>query len=251
MSFDDIRAEYEKALKEDGVVDGAVVVEWIECRLTQVVRPVHPEDRKSEIVEKLSREIFYRVDEIRDEVSPGAPYERSILPAVGDDGIVVSVAGVRSLVNAVVDSGVLDSAYAYAEVCAEGAQLSELDNPNDPRRPVAPRTLDDGYRHGKLMHQKQEARVAVKLGGEVQRGSGNQPHKRGDVKARELLVECKTTEARSIRVEAKWLEKITREALEAGKEPALNIEIQKVKPGTPRDWTMVPTEMLNDLMDRK
>lgn len=141
---------------------------------------------------------------------------------------------------------------SFEEIRAEYERaLEESDMPR-------PKALDPEYRRGaKKMHQKQEKRVAKKLRGEEQRGSGNQPFKRGDVKACEenvqveLLVECKTTEARSIRVEAKWLEKITREALEAGKEPALSIEIQQVKPGTPRDWTMVPTEVLNNLLDKK
>ena len=116
-----------------------------------------------------------------------------------------------------------------------------------------PMALDPEYRAGKTRSFRQENRVAKKLDGKRQRGSGSLPHRRGDAKScegldTELLVECKETQKRSMRIEGKWLERINREALEAGKEPALSIEIGGMNQTTPKDWTMIPTELLRRLL---
>jgi Holliday junction resolvase len=73
----------------------------------------------------------------------------------------------------------------------------------------------------------------------------------GDDKWARLLVECKTTEAKSIRVEARWLKKIAEEAVVMGCEPALSIEIQKSEEGVPRDWVMIPAELLSYLLGKE
>jgi hypothetical protein len=41
-----------------------------------------------------------------------------------------------------------------------------------------------------------------------------------------FLFECKTTGDKSLRITAAWLEKITREAMAEGREPALEFEIR-------------------------
>lgn len=236
------------------MVDGKVILDWLEVEFRQIVYPKILVS-KAEAAGKLSWELFSRVDDLHVWEAPGTAYERKLGRTAAMD-LVVVVAGTRDFVWAVISSELLPEAYRYAGVEAGEAWVEALKDPNEIRCPSRPCAMDEGYRPGKLMHQKQEERVARKLDGNVQRGSGNQPHRRGDVRAceedvwAELLVECKTTEARSIRVEAKWLEKITREALAQGKEPALNIEIQKMDLMTPRDWTMVPTELLVELLRR-
>lgn len=77
--------------------------------------------------------------------------------------------------------------------------------------------------------RKQEARVAGDYGGRVTPGSGNQWHAKGDVKAKRFLIECKTTEAASYRLDKATLTKIRIEAVKEGKHPALCIDIQGVE----------------------
>lgn len=67
--------------------------------------------------------------------------------------------------------------------------------------------------------KKQENKVAEKLGGKRVPNSGATLFEKGDVKAEELLVECKTLvkpqKSHSIRKE--WLEKVREEAFSRGK----------------------------------
>lgn len=72
----------------------------------------------------------------------------------------------------------------------------------------------------------QEKRVAEDLGGKTQPGSGNQWNAKGDVSAKTILVECKSTINQSIPLKVEVLEKIEREAALACKEPVLQIEFQ-------------------------
>jgi Holliday junction resolvase len=80
--------------------------------------------------------------------------------------------------------------------------------------------------------------VAAAIGGRRVPGSGASPYARGDAKNERYLVEAKQTAKDSIRVTWGWLAKITRQALGAGRVPALAIE---VRCGAPRD-PLVPTE---------
>jgi len=94
----------------------------------------------------------------------------------------------------------------------------------------------------------QENRVAMKLGGRRQRGSGASDYAKGDVKTSDFLIECKQTEKKSLSVKGEWLGKITREAMASGKIPALSIEIK----GNPdriaeRDWIAIPMSVFRRL----
>lgn len=102
-----------------------------------------------------------------------------------------------------------------------------------------------------------EASVAEALGGRRTSGSGNKDFDKGDVKAVhvgsfELLIECKATQARSIKLMADWLVKITEEA-GLGRVPALSIKFQPTALedasrirfrgrviSTEEEWVMVP-----------
>lgn len=98
----------------------------------------------------------------------------------------------------------------------------------------------------------QEHRIARSLrGGHRQAGSGASVYARGDVKSNDFLVECKLTEAGSLRVQSAWLAKITRQALAAGKMPALAIEIQggDEDPLLERDWVCVPMSCFKKLTE--
>lgn len=73
--------------------------------------------------------------------------------------------------------------------------------------------------------QAQEKRVARRLGGKVQPASGAGWMRKGDVSTSEFLIECKTTAARSYRLDIDTIQKIDREAMLENKEFALFIEI--------------------------
>ena len=103
--------------------------------------------------------------------------------------------------------------------------------------------------------QKQERRVAKKVGGHVQKASGSLPFNKGDVKAPELLIECKRTKKLSISITRKWLDKITREASAADKTPALAIEFEDTRVFSselPRtmdtDWVLIPASFLREML---
>lgn len=117
----------------------------------------------------------------------------------------------------------------------------------------------------KAQHSKpkaQERLVANALGGKRQVGSGSQMFAKGDVVAGgefPLLVECKRSAgSKSIRVESRWLTKITSEAAGAGQCPALEIQFdedilheeavrQGVRPAE-ADWIMIPLSEFRTLI---
>lgn len=96
---------------------------------------------------------------------------------------------------------------------------------------------------------KQEDRLAKELGGRRQAASGALPGRRGDVDVPELLIECKRTDKKSIRIEIEYLRKITEEASGTGKVPALSIEIGDPPRFVSRDWVLVPSGFLKDLLE--
>ena len=73
--------------------------------------------------------------------------------------------------------------------------------------------------------QLQERSVAKQLGGERVSGSGSKTWAKGDVKTPDLLVECKRTDKLTYRLKLSELQKITVEALKAGKIPVMVVEI--------------------------
>jgi hypothetical protein len=97
--------------------------------------------------------------------------------------------------------------------------------------------------------KKQELRVAKKLGGRRQKGSGSQPLNKGDVRTVELLAEAKMTTKKSISITLKYLEKIAKEAVSYDCIPAVTIAFENTPPLVPKDWVMVPAEFLRELLD--
>lgn len=73
----------------------------------------------------------------------------------------------------------------------------------------------------------QEKRIAEDLGGKVQKASGATDFAKGDVRAKDLLIEAKTTGQKSYRVDVGEITKIQAEALERGASNwAMQIEFQ-------------------------
>ena len=95
---------------------------------------------------------------------------------------------------------------------------------------------------------KQERRVARRTGGRRQPGSGSQEHSKGDVKTDPILIECKTTNKKSIRVEKNWLVKISREASAQQRDPVLVASFPEMPSDVDRDWGIMPMRLLTALI---
>lgn len=73
---------------------------------------------------------------------------------------------------------------------------------------------------------RQEARIANRIGGEVTKASGSGPFEKGDVRLKGIArIEAKTTRASSFRVTTEMIEKIEAHALQAGEVPVIEIEL--------------------------
>ncbi len=126
-------------------------------------------------------------------------------------------------------------------------------------------------RSHRVKPKAQEKKVALVVGGRRQGGSGSHEDAKGDA-AREgsgyiqdfpLLVECKRTTLRanghgkSISVKAEWLAKITREAFNVHKHPALAIQFDKevmdklARQGlsAETDWVMFPATTVQAIFE--
>lgn len=81
----------------------------------------------------------------------------------------------------------------------------------------------------KYESNKQENRVASKLGGKTVIASGALWGSKGDVRTKNLLIECKTTAGYTFRVKAEVWEKIYHEAVKDSlRKPLLVVELQGV-----------------------
>lgn len=135
-------------------------------------------------------------------------------------------------------------------------------------RPVPP-LLQDGQKEKRRQSnhkrpQKHEKKVAGALGGWKIGGSGSHPSAKGDARREErsfpLLVECKRSMGKeSIRLEARWLTKITKEAMGVNKYPSIAIQFDKEvmrrvagkHGGVPAstDWIAVPLTTFQAMLE--
>jgi Holliday junction resolvase len=91
---------------------------------------------------------------------------------------------------------------------------------------------------------KQEKRLAKSSGGRRQPASGATEFLKGDVKAGDLLIEAKATDAASLSVKLAWLSKITEQARAVGKVPALAVTFADTPFGVERDWILLPKTLI-------
>lgn len=115
--------------------------------------------------------------------------------------------------------------------------------------------LGDNKHNHKKKSVKQETRVAKKMGGKVQSGSGAVAHRRGDVTVKEMLIECKRTDRAGISLRRDWIEKITKEATSINKIPAVSLEFgikeedkKRVSFPIEKDWMAVPMSFFEELI---
>lgn len=101
----------------------------------------------------------------------------------------------------------------------------------------------------KAASQEHERRVAAALGGKTLPGSGSlgQP---GDVRTDLLLVSCKYTDQRTLRINVEDIEKASREADEQDLTPIMAFDLASVEAGCEGDWVLVPLRMFRALLTR-
>ena len=83
--------------------------------------------------------------------------------------------------------------------------------------------------------QRQERRLANKLGGTVNSGSGNGWVRKGDVRTEDELLELKTTDAKSYSRKDAELEKLTNQALVDGRMPIFMVQFKT----TGNEWVIM------------
>jgi hypothetical protein len=101
-------------------------------------------------------------------------------------------------------------------------------------------------RHG----QKAEVRASKRLGGRLQPGSGCKDHSKGDFFTPDFLFESKSTISESLSLKLEWLRKISKEAADITKEPALTIQFVdgSGRPVLDGAWVMVPERVFKEII---
>lgn len=115
---------------------------------------------------------------------------------------------------------------------------------------------EKGYFMGRLAGRvgdtgrKAETRTAKRLKAErVTRASGAMASDKGDIVLSDFLVENKSTVNESMSVQYDWLTKISREALEDKKAPALTVQFTD-NIGRPKkfgSWVMIPEALFEEV----
>lgn len=102
------------------------------------------------------------------------------------------------------------------------------------------------HKHG----QRAEKKTSSRLGVRKNPGSGAIEGLKGDLTADDFLIENKSTEHRSMSVKLEWLEKISREARQVGRSPALTIQfVDKLGNPVPYGrWALIPEDEFKDVI---
>lgn len=95
-----------------------------------------------------------------------------------------------------------------------------------------------------------EKKMAADLGGVRVPNSGAIDGLKGDVQAGDFLIDSKETGSRSLVVSGKMLSKISREARESGKQPALVLTMGQVPLGVSKQWALVPYKVFKDWINQ-
>lgn len=96
---------------------------------------------------------------------------------------------------------------------------------------------------GQKQSQKHEKRLAKKIGGTVNAGSGSFWSRKGDVRSDTLLIEHKFTGKKTFTLKAETLEKIVGEAILEGRMPILGIHLNG------KNYTLTLEDDLMEILD--
>lgn len=89
--------------------------------------------------------------------------------------------------------------------------------------------------------QRQERRLAEKVGGKVTPASGALWHQKGDVRSEHFLIEAKTTRNKQYTLKYEDLQKISHEAAISGKTPVFAITFE----GVSKDFAVIPFDFID------
>ena len=92
-----------------------------------------------------------------------------------------------------------------------------------------------------------EKQLAKDLGGHRVPNSGSIDGLKGDVSTDDFLIDSKETGSRQLMVTGQMINKITKEAREAGKNPALVLTLGQVPLGTARQWVCIPLHVFQEM----
>lgn len=97
--------------------------------------------------------------------------------------------------------------------------------------------------------QQAEKRAARRLGGRQTPASGALEGAKGDIRRGKFLLESKATRKRSMSVQLAWLEKISKEALDAGLDPGVVLQfVDSTGRSYPAGrWVLVPERVFEEL----
>jgi hypothetical protein len=106
-------------------------------------------------------------------------------------------------------------------------------------------------RASKTQHgRKAEKKAAKRLRGSLTPASGALQHAKGDIRKGQFLLDSKATVKQSFRVTTEQLAKISKEALDSGKDPALLIQFVDdsghLHVGA---WVMIPERVFKELAE--
>jgi hypothetical protein len=102
----------------------------------------------------------------------------------------------------------------------------------------------------KKIANKHEKDVAKRSGGRRVPGSGNILGMPGDVADERFRRECKATHGGGTSIQAKWVKKISAEALAINKIPLIELRLEGQQEPTPKDWVMLPAHEFQNIMDK-
>jgi hypothetical protein len=96
-----------------------------------------------------------------------------------------------------------------------------------------------------------EARLSKQLGGRLTPASGAMLGAKGDIDLGSVLMEAKSTISETMALKFDWLSKISQEARNVGKTPALAVSFvnQQGKPWMDGDWVMLPRHVFKEILD--
>ena len=98
--------------------------------------------------------------------------------------------------------------------------------------------------------RRSEKDLARKMGGKQTPASGASGMK-GDIHLESFMIECKSTSTDTLSIKREWLLKVAREALSAGKTPALALTFTDDDGKTKQmgDWVAIPQYLFNELVN--
>lgn len=94
-----------------------------------------------------------------------------------------------------------------------------------------------------------ESRLAKQLGGQVQPASGAIRGFKGDIKLDDFIMDSKGTIADYLNLKTREFVKITKEALENRKHPAIIFTFERIAQGVSKDWIAIPIEVFAELLE--